>query len=391
MMRKLCYQCVLLLVGFLICFGDDDVRAANKRICVSEKLQEPETDHQDKQETKENKTEALKMMKLSDNNLEEPISSRYRSGAQVGEERHFGLPIGQTPIVYLKRLFEHFVTHQPGYEAVSDQCGELIYVELYPLERGWTVFARYSANGREERVDQLWPTELSRFAERSVLALLGDVSISNTINRDNVLRADSKKSVQRIKGTNHFMLGLGTQLRGGHFRTAATDNTTKNALRLFSPMTLSGGYRGKFENWAIEAVGYLGIGTSKTAPSRNPSGGHIDLGGDVGLALHFIRYFNPRGLTSFYMGAGASFELLWFSAIHKQGDDMYYGDRRSKLYGGGLNVDLLFGWEFMRASSIQFFLQGELNLPAYMLDNADYFGAIHTYFPALSVKLGVAF
>ena len=49
----------------------------------------------------------------------------------------------------------------------------------------------YSGNGREERVDHLYPDELSQFAERAALALLYDVPISSTINRENVLRADS--------------------------------------------------------------------------------------------------------------------------------------------------------------------------------------------------------
>jgi hypothetical protein len=108
------------------------------------------------------------------------------------------LPIGQDPLSYLKRLIEYFVTHERGYVAVEEGCQEHIDLELYPLKQGWTVFARYSANGREERVDTLGADELSQFAERAVTALLYDKPISTTILRDTVLRADSKRAIQRI-------------------------------------------------------------------------------------------------------------------------------------------------------------------------------------------------
>ncbi len=301
----------------------------------------------------------------------------------------------KTSMVYLKRLIEHFVTHEEGYVAVSNACKETIRIELYPLKHGWTVFARYSGTSREERVDQLFPTELSQFAERAVLALINDVPISDTINRENVLKDDSEKSTQRIKGSNHFVLGLGTQIRGGYFSTTVTDSESadyrgaKEEIRLFFPMTISTGYRGRFENWGIETMARLGIGTSKVAARKNSEGGHIDYGGNAGLQLHFLHYLNPRGLHSFYMGAGTTFELLWFSAI--KADEYRSDDSRSTLLSGGLDVDGLFGWEFMRASAVQFFLQGELNLPAYAVKSEDYHGDINTWFPGFSVKLGVVF
>ena len=70
---------------------------------------------------------------------------------EVPEEAEAYLPIGQTPVIYLKRLIEHFITHRKGYVAVQKGCDEHIRVELYPLAEGWTLFARYTGNGREER------------------------------------------------------------------------------------------------------------------------------------------------------------------------------------------------------------------------------------------------
>ena len=56
---------------------------------------------------------------------------------------------------------EYEVTHEPGFAAVDDRCEQRMTVELYPLESGWTVFARYSGTEREEKIDH---AELDEFA-----------------------------------------------------------------------------------------------------------------------------------------------------------------------------------------------------------------------------------
>jgi hypothetical protein len=365
-------------------------QAANKRVCV----EVIEVDEAAAVDLSAAPSEAVPADEQADAKavdpwqLAKPEAKPAKRARTVEGDTSF-LPLGQTPIVYLKRLLEHFVTHEKNHEAVRENCQETLRVELYPLASGWTVFARYSGNGREERVDKLYPSELSQFSERAVLALLADVPISATINRENVLRADSEKSAQRIKGTHHFVLGLGTQPRGGNFDTAAgADEPTEKQIRIFTPMTISTGYRGKFENWGIEAMAQLGIGTQQTAARNNTLGGNIDFGGTAEIQLHFFHYFNPRGLNSVYLGSGATFELMWFTAIKPAAA---LGDDRSTLLGGGLDVDLVFGWEFMRASSVQFFLQTELHVPAFALQNQDNYGELHTWFPGLSVKLGVMF
>ena len=312
---------------------------------------------------------------------------RVQSGAH--------LPVGQTPTAYLKRLIEHFVTHEPGYIADQTQCGQTIVVELYPLKAGWTAFARYTGTGREERIDQLLPTELSQFAERSVLALLHDVPIEKTVDRDNVLWADSLKSTQRISGRSHFVLGVGTRVRTGMFDTLVnsggngTPDGVDARLRVFTPMALTVGYRGQFEEYGVEALGELDLGTELRAAANNPRGGHIDYGGSTGVILHVLRYTNPRGVTSPYFGAGANFALHWFRAIKPEGER--YSDTRSTLLGGGLDVDLVGGYEFMRASSVSFYLQGELNLPAYVVRNENNDGNINTWFPGAALRLGASF
>ncbi len=388
------------LMGVVLVTWSGVSAAQNKRVCVEVILDEPDQQPAKKDAPPEKaaadrtpeaeKPEAAEVANPWGDALPPPTRPQPVQRPRPAPTADRFLPRGQTPLAYLKRLIEHFVTHQPGFEAAAEDCQEHLRVELYPLAEGWTVFARYSGTGREERVDRLYTTELSQFAERAVLALLKDLPISATINRENVLRADSEKSTQRIKGTHHFVLGLGTQVRGGSFPTAqGADSPIDNELRVFTPMTISTGYRGKFESWGIETMLQLGIGTQQTAVGKNLQGGHVDFGGTAELQLHFFHYFDPRGLDSVYLGSGATFELMWFSAI--KAADVVTPDRRSTLLGGGLDVDLVFGWEFMRASSVQFFLQGELHVPSFVLQNEDNHAELHTWFPGLSVKLGVMF
>jgi hypothetical protein len=316
-------------------------------------------------------------------------------GAVSKDHPPMNLPIGQRPLGYLKRLIEYYVSHEKGFTAVQSGCTDTLRVELYPLVDGWTAFARYSGTGREERVDRLMPNELSQFAERAATSLLYGKPISATINRETVLSSDSKEYAQRIGGTNHFLLGFGTQLRVGRFATAV-DNPSDprngqavSALRFFSPVSFMLGYRGRFESWGLETTVLASVGTSKTAASKNPGGGHIDFLGDTALQLHFLHYFDPRGLMSFYMGGGTTFELLGFQAIRAQ--KARDTSDRTLLLGGGLDVDVVLGFEFMRASTAQFFLQTELQAPAYTLSNETTDGAVHGWFPSVGIKLGMLF
>jgi hypothetical protein len=316
------------------------------------------------------------------------VKVKPESDDEPGGEKG-ALPVGQDPISYLKRLTEYFVTHEKGFVAVDKNCDERIDIELYPLIKGWTVFARYSGNGREERVDSLESDELSQFAERAVLALLYDKPISTTIQRDTVLRADSKRAAQRIRGSSHFIIGLGTQLRGGQLPTSNPNGSATDQIRVFFPITLNLGYRGKFESWGLETLFSLAIGTSKTGLAQNIDGGHVDDGGAVGLQLHFLRYLNPRALTSFYLGAGGSFEVLWMYQINAL-DNRSGGERRT-LASGGFDVDLLAGLEFMRASRVQFYLQAALLVPVYAVENGDGPRNIKTWFPGAALTLGMMF
>jgi hypothetical protein len=377
-------------------------RAANKTVCVQVQVREPAPSASAapaRPVVPAAAPEAPSPGDTSGLTVEQRRIEELRAVIQAGRGRAVGatavrppsagVPVGFEPIDYLKRLLEHFITHERGFTAVPAGCQERFDVELYPLSEGWTAFARYSGTGREERVDQLFPDELSQFAERAALALLYGRPISATLLRDTVLRSDSRRVSQRVRGTNHFELKLGTGLRGGRFPTAQSDGTVSPEIRVWSPVNLALGYRGRFESWGMEVTGNVDIGTTKTGIAQNPTGGHIDFGGDAGMSLHFLRYTNPRGITSLYLGAGTTFGLQWLTTVLPR-EERGSSDRRTWL-SGGLDVDLLIGTEFMRASRAQFLLQGMLHLPAYVVNQEDRLSRVLSWMPGLTLQLGVMF
>ena len=92
---------------------------------------------------------------------------------------------------------------------------------------------------------------------------------------------------------------------------------------------------------------------------------------------------------SFYFGSCSAFELTAFDIIRAEGSRE--SSDRDLLFTGGLNLDLLIGYEFMRTNSVHFFVQGELHLPLYMIDTENAAGAVETYLPGGLLQLGFIF
>ncbi len=297
-------------------------------------------------------------------------------------------PFAIDPARYLGRMMRYQVTHEVGFEAVETDCQERLTVELYPLRAGWTVFARYSGHSREEKVDEVGLDEFTALAQRLARALLRDMPVSDTITRDSVLEADSESDLRSIDGDGHFVMALGTQVRAGELPTA-DGGAVADELRLLTPLSFQLGYRGKYQAWGLDAFVRGALGTSKQAPKRNPAGGHVDYEAGGAFGLHFLRYLDAQGMNSFYFGGGAQFQLSVFSVIRPE-DDRDSGDNEY-LVGGGLDVDLLIGYEFMRASSVHFFVQGELHAPTYKFQTDVDSGGIDSYVPGGLLQIGMVF
>jgi len=292
------------------------------------------------------------------------------------------------PASYLRRLLEYRVTHREGFEATRTGCAQHLRVQLYPLEHGYTAFGRYSGTSREEKVDEVDLDEFRALAERLESALLQDEPIESTLTRRTVLRSDSEGQMRRIDGQRQFLFGVGTQLMLGELPTAPRtigDPTPANSkFRLVAPLAINIGTRRAFRAWALDAYGGVLIGTSRKAPSLAPGGGHADYVFGMGMTLHFLRYLRPDAVNSFYGGGGASFQLHRFlilpAAAHGSSDG---------VFGGGMNVDLVAGYELMRASALHFFVETQAVLPAYVFESENRNGRVHSWIPGLLVQIGL--
>ncbi|HET6147264.1 MAG TPA: hypothetical protein VFH68_07000 [Polyangia bacterium] len=294
------------------------------------------------------------------------------------------------PTTYLRRMLEYEITHEPGFAAVDSGCTHTITVELYQLQSGWTVFARYSGTEREEKIDHAEIDEFAELAQRIAFALLRNRSITHTITRENVLRADSEINLRTINGTGHLLFGMGTEVRLARLATAQGAGLAASPeTRLLTPVSIQIGYRRKLRAWGLDAFGRVNLGTESTGIHRNDLGGHVDYNGSGLVGLHFLHYLDAPGVTSLYFGGGAAFELAFFNVI-RPAAAAGFGDRDG-LLGGGLNIELLVGYEFLRASSVHFFGQMEAHAPAYAIKSENDSGAINTYMPGVLAQIGVIF
>lgn len=298
-------------------------------------------------------------------------------------------PYAIDPARYLDRMVRYEVTHEIGFEAVDKGCAERITIELYPLRDGWTVFARYSGHSREEKVDQVQLDEFVPLSRRLARALLRDIPISDSLTRETVLRADSETDLRTIDGSGHFVLAFSGHFETGTLATTQGGGQADDEARWLFPMGLQLGYRGKYRAWGVDFFARGALGSNQSTPRANPSGGHVDLDGSLGLGLHFLRYVNSEAVTSFYWGGGAQFKLSAWSIIRPEADR---GDGdRERVFAGGIDAELLLGVEFMRASSVHFYLQTEFGFPTYLLDVETDAGTIDSYIPTGLLQVGLVF
>ena len=154
-----------------------------------------------------------------------------------------------------------------------------------------------------------------------------------------------------------------------------------------TPFEVQLGYRLKLKSWGLDAFTRANFGSEDTALRSNQLGGHVDYAGSGSLGLHFLRYLNSSGVNSLYVGGGASLEVSLFDVIRAQ--TQREDNDRSWLVGGGLNIDLLLGYEFLRASAVHFFAELELVVPTYAFKTENSAGSIETYLPGGLIQFGV--
>lgn len=288
------------------------------------------------------------------------------------------------PPHYLRRLIEYRVTHMPGFEAVQEDCTQRLVVQLYPLPEGWTAFARYDGTSREEKVDRVQVDEFPALAARLTAALLNDRSLEETLSRRTVLRADSEETVRRVRGRTQVRFSIGTQIILGLLPTARSfDTPADHTFRASAPLALDAGARTTYRAWALDASLGMLVGTARQSVSGAGTG-HADYTFGMTAALHFLRYISPDAAASLYGGGGASFQIHRYRVLPGPlpGSD-------EGLVGGGLNLDLVIGYEVMRASALSFFVEVQALLPAYGFDSENRNGSIRAWLPAGVVQIGL--
>lgn len=325
-----------------------------------------------------------------DEDAEKEAAHQPPEPAPTARRRVFPFP----PRAFLKRLIEHYVTHERGFVSVDEECQHKLVVELYPLRLGWTAFGRYTGYQTEEKVDLVTYGELARLAERLVTALLYDRRVEDTVHRLNVLRADSVQDIETIRGESHFVSAVGSTVKvplGNGIPTAenATD-PARARVRLLNHVNLQLGYRGSYPTWGLDAFMRVGIGTGHKAAVNNKGGGHVDHDVDIDLGMSFLSYLNPRAVNAFYAGAGGLFEMTVLSAIKPQ--EPAEGQRdNDELFGAGLTVVGILGYEFLRTSRVRPYAQVEINLPAWYFTSENDFASVKAWIPGASLMLGTLF
>jgi hypothetical protein len=186
-----------------------------------------------------------------------------------------------------------------------------------------------------------------------------------------------------------MLLAMGSDTRVGLLPTAP--NSTDPAVdrvRAETPLSFSIGARNKFRSWALDATGRLNVNLVQLASPRNAGGGHADYSVGLGFGLGFLAYADPDAVNTLYYGGGGSFEVMRYQTL---GARQPNGDLPAPggLWGGGLNVDAILGYEFMRTSALHFFVQGTLSAPAYVFESENDQTRVHSYIPSLNVQVGI--
>jgi hypothetical protein len=185
---------------------------------------------------------------------------------------------------------------------VQSGCDERLRVELYALEQGWTVFARFSEFAREEKVDRVLLDEFGALADRLARALLADISVQETLDREKVLRADSEAHIRRVRGQPHFQLAAGTALRVGRLVSLGVGVSHQ---RFDGPRRDEVGVRGTSASTGLHFAPRIGVELFRTTDTR------LALYAEAGIPAFsaadpltpVVRAFTP----STGVGAGVSF------------------------------------------------------------------------------------
>ena len=281
-----------------------------------------------------------------------------------------------------RRYLEYSISHEKGFEHSQTQCTQKVVVELYHTSGAWSAFARYSGTSREEMVDRLYPTEIKSFSERIIPALFHNKSLKSTLNRNNVIGADSYKKNKKVKGESNMSVAIGASPRVGRFQTKS-GNSLKSEPIFYTATVIELGSKYRYEDWTVAAVMGGSFNPNLNSLLTEDKTGEVRFSHELGLGLHFMYSPNITGLKGIYTGGGGTFNMQTFKAFGKYSDQ--------NLYAGGMNLDILLGYEMFRVSKLGVFIQSEINLPTYIAQGRKTSGHVNTWTPGATLLAGVNF
>jgi len=258
------------------------------------------------------------------------------------------------------KLYLEGTLEQEGEKIASGSCSEE-YV-LYHLKLGDTITAFINSPKGNRKLKAASINELPEVYSQMVRSIKNsnDADDMANANRKNV--TESQANPRRIQADNLFYVRL------GYGSLIDKDIDAGQGFGL--------GYRYELDNFAIDfSFVSLFLNSSKVDNAR----------ADISyLKIAGLYFFDSIAANSLYAGAGLSLGLTTV----KEEDIQVSGDKE------GLRAELTIGYEFLRASTIRFFLQGDVILPFYrnfgIKDwNGNYLDK--QYIPSVVASIGIGF
>jgi len=253
-----------------------------------------------------------------------------------------------------------------GQEVVAQGCQETWSVYHVRLGYSINVFMQSPRGSRQAtaRAIEEVPAVYSQMI-RSLLTGIPMNTAYGTVDRTNVTAAQQAPNRVEADSLWYARLGYGS-IAGPSYSGGPT---------------FGFGYRYELDSLGID-FSFLNF----TVPSNNGSSSSSSFSGSL-IRLQALYFLNPLANGSFYGGAGAAWGFT--VGVSEDSAGMFH-----TLSGSGLQGELSFGYEFLRASTIRMFAQADATVPFYRIEGTTISSAgvsvtDRTYAPTFTLTIGL--
>ena len=261
-----------------------------------------------------------------------------------------------------------------GQRVVMSGCGEEYSAFHVKLGNNVSVTLTGPQGYRQANAHGL--EDLPNWYDQMVRSLLSGVPMSatnNSVTRDNV--APSQMAPNRVEADSvwYTRLGYGATF-GGEMKGGPA---------------LGFGYRYELDNFAID-FSFFNFMIASQSSNNNSSVGATA----TWIRLEGLYFLNALANGSSYVGGGLGWGAA--AAARASSNNGTTSTSASAYAGSGLEGQVTVGYEFLRASTIRIFAQGDLTLPFYTAKSECYtYGSTSTcssdskYLPTVTLSLGI--